>query len=142
MKFVLYVSRALVDADSPDEHDIYITAVARNPRLGISGHLHREGALFVQYIEGADARIDGLMAAIRADRRHTDLSVRGCHALHKRRFAGWSMVLDPRMRTSFARWAKLNGVPESLDVAPAARIIAFFRFIDRERAARAPPLRT
>ena len=141
MKFILYVSEALIDPDSPGEHDIYITAAIRNPRLGISGHLHREGPLFVQYLEGSDDRVEDLMGAIRADRRHRNLSVRGSHSLRRRRFADWNMTLEPRRRTSFARWAKLNGVPEALEQAPAARIIAYFRFIDRERATRAPPLR-
>jgi hypothetical protein len=141
MKFVLYVSDALVEPDSTEEHEIFICAVARNPRLGISGHLHREGPLFVQYLEGLEERVDVLMQAIRADRRHCNLAVRGCHRIDRRRFRDWNMALDQRRRTTFARWAKMNGVPEGLGHAPAARIIAFFRFVDRERALRTPPVR-
>jgi hypothetical protein len=141
MKFVLYVSEALVEPDSAEETDIFLTSVLRNARLGITGHLHREGSTFVQYVEGPDSTVDGLMAAIRADTRHRGLEVRGSHGIQRRRFADWCMVLTPRARTSFARWAKLNGVPESLEAAPAARIIAFFRFVDRQRLARAEPLR-
>jgi hypothetical protein len=48
MKFVLYVSEALVGPDSPEEVDIFLSAVLRNARLGITGHLHREGPWFVQ----------------------------------------------------------------------------------------------
>lgn len=142
MKFVLYVSEALVSADSPEEGDIFLSAVLKNARLGITGHLHREGPNFVQYIEGLDARVDGLMVAIRADSRHCALEVRGSHSLQRRRFSDWSMVLSPKTRTSFGRWAKVSGVPESLEYAPAARIIAFFRFIDRERFLRSEPLRS
>jgi hypothetical protein len=141
MKFVLYVSEALVGPDSPEETDIFLSAVLKNARLGITGHLHREGPWFVQYLEGQDEAVDDLMGVIRADTRHRGLEVRGSHRIHKRRFADWSMILTPRARTSFARWAKLSGVPESLEHAPAARIIAFFRFVDRERFARADPLR-
>ena len=85
--------------------------------------------------------MDALAAAVREDTRHRRLEVRGSHALRRRRFGDWCMVLTPRSRTSFARWAKLSGVPESLEAAPAARIIAYFRFLDRERFTRAEPLR-
>lgn len=141
MKFVLYVSEALVGPDSPGEGDVFLSAVLNNPRLGISGHLHREGRFFVQYIEGEDETVDRLMRTIRSDTRHRGLEVRGSHAIRRRRFGDWCMVLSPKSRTSYARWAKLSGVPESLESAPAARLIAYFRFLDRERFARAEPLR-
>lgn len=141
MKFVLYVSEALVGPDSPEETDVFLSAVLKNARLGITGHLHREGPYFVQYVEGVAETVDGLMSAIRTDARHTRLEVRGSHAIRRRRFGDWCAVLSPRTRTSFARWAKVNGVPESLGTAPAARIIAYFRYLDRERFARAEPLR-
>lgn len=142
MKFVLYVSEALVDPDSAEEIDIFLGAVVKNARLGITGHLHREGRHFAQYIEGRDETVDRLMFAIRSDARHRKVEVRGSHLIRRRRFADWCMVLTPRGRTTFARWARLSGAPESLENAPAARIIAFFRFVDRERFARAEPLRS
>ena len=142
MKFVLYASEALVGPDSPEEGDIFLSAVLKNARLGITGHLHREGRYFVQYIEGQGETVDALMTAIRADGRHQKLEVRGSHAIRTRRFGDWCMVLTPRSRTHYARWAKLSGVPESLEAAPAARLIAYFRFLDRERFSRAEPLRS
>jgi hypothetical protein len=141
MKYVLYVSEALVAADSPEEGDIFMSAILNNARAGITGQLHREGRYFVQYIKGQDAAVDRLMGRIRADPRHQALEVRGSHRIRKRRFADWRMVLTSRDRTTFARWAKISGMPESLESAPSARIIAFFRFVDRERLARAEPLR-
>lgn len=141
MKFVLYVSEALVGPDSPEEADVFLSAVLRNARLGLTGHLHREGRYFVQYLEGPDETVDRMMAAIRVDPRHRNVEVRGSHSIRQRRFADWCMVLTPRTRTSYANWAKRNGVPESLESAPAARLIAYFRFLDRERFARSEPLR-
>jgi hypothetical protein len=59
----------------------------------------------------------------------------------QRRFSGRSTILSPRAGTPFAPWASPSGAPEALEFALAARIIAFFRTVDRERLARAEPLR-
>ena len=140
MKFALYVSEAVIAPGSPEETDIYLTAMSRNTRLGVTGHLHREGDHFFQYLEGRERVVDPLMTRIRRDRRHRNLRVLGSHCLAGRRFHHWTMIRNRRRRRRFGEWARMQALPETLLEAPAPRIIAFFRYLDREKTRGVAPL--
>ena len=63
----------------------------KNERFGITGLLlYKEGA-FIQTLEGEEARVRALYAAIRADERHYDIFTIQAQTIPRRHFPGWSM---------------------------------------------------
>jgi hypothetical protein len=84
---LLYVSRRL--ATDRDISGIVEAAVARNRSLGVTGALMATKFHFAQYLEGPPGAVRELMASIRADARHAEVTVFLDAPLTARRFTGW-----------------------------------------------------
>ena len=91
MEFLVYRSRALLAPASVEAGAIVATSVRNNARYGITGFLHHEPDLFVQYIEGPPESLARLWSRIRADTRHQDATVIGKGLLSHRFFDDWRM---------------------------------------------------
>jgi hypothetical protein len=88
---VLYISkktRAMPDAEL---HAIASRARVKNEREGITGALLFVENSFVQVLEGKDAAIENLLAALRADTRHRDITILMDRNVPSRDFQNWSM---------------------------------------------------
>lgn len=90
----LYLSRstAAPDIAALQVQDIVATARVWNPRLGLTGALLFTGERFAQVLEGTASSIDLLMARVRADPRHDEITVVACEPIAARRFGAWSMA--------------------------------------------------
>lgn len=76
--------------------DILDEARAGNARDHVTGVLTCVGSRFVQIIEGSEPAIDGLLARLGKDVRHTDLEVIERRVVGARLFGDWDMV-SPRL---------------------------------------------
>ncbi|WP_339091084.1 BLUF domain-containing protein [Variovorax paradoxus] len=76
-----------------DITDILATSRRKNHAVGITGALcHLRGA-YMQYLEGDEAAIHHVMAAIIEDQRHCGLSVLESRFIAARAFPQWSMAM-------------------------------------------------
>ena len=91
MKCVTYSSFATAGLQPIDLETILATSRQHNARDGLTGVLMFNGAIFVQAIEGAAADVDGVMARIAGDLRHTEIEVRDERTIPQRIFPDWSM---------------------------------------------------
>ncbi len=91
MEYLVYKSLALVAPGSAECRDIVKVSQATNARLGLTGFLHAEKRLFVQYLEGASEPLWTLYERLFDDPRHTDIVLLGHGELNRHRFEDWSM---------------------------------------------------
>jgi Sensors of blue-light using FAD len=88
---VLYISKSTRAMSDAELHDIASKARLMNERQGITGALLFVENSFVQVIEGEDAPIERLLAALRGDIRHRDLTILMDRKVACRDFENWSM---------------------------------------------------
>ena len=93
LRTLLYVSKSLIPQDEAQRQidSIIETARPRNAALGVTGVLIFTEARFAQVLEGPSAAIDEIMAGIRADPRHEQVTTACDEPLERRRFPSWSM---------------------------------------------------
>ncbi len=91
MRGIVYVSEAQMYFDNMSLESLAADAAARNFELNVTGYLYFEKDRFVQYIEGEDDVIDGLMESIREDVRHRILHQVVEVDIGERRFPSWHM---------------------------------------------------
>ncbi len=97
---LLYRSRSRDGAASGLQmSDILAEARPANAREGITGVLTAVDGHFVQIIEGSDDALDRLVAKLRRDPRHSDLTILERRLANSRRFGDWDMV-SPRLAPS------------------------------------------
>jgi hypothetical protein len=91
---LLYVSRSLLpsDGDGAGLREILVSAKRSNEVLGITGCLASWGPWFVQILEGNAEAIAVAMARVRADTRHTGITVRLQREVGTRSFPSWRMA--------------------------------------------------
>ncbi|MBM4396770.1 MAG: BLUF domain-containing protein [Deltaproteobacteria bacterium] len=91
LKRVKYISRHVQRMLPSELDELTSHAGARNERLGVTGVLVTSGVLFMQVLEGPAEAVDELIAAIRADPRHSHMLVLSDEAIDERVFADWYM---------------------------------------------------
>jgi hypothetical protein len=64
-----------------------------NARAHLSGFLHIEGCVVLQYLEGPSEKLQHTVERIRHDPRHNEFSVLAEGTLERRHFEGWKMAL-------------------------------------------------
>jgi Sensors of blue-light using FAD len=77
-------------------------AGAHNARLGITGMLALVNERFLQVLEGPSAALEALFARIRADGRHTGVTLMSWAPVESPMFADWSMGLVERSESAAA----------------------------------------
>ncbi len=90
---VFYISRCGAGITPTDVHRIVGSSQLRNRRRQVTGLLAYSGRHFAQVVEGSPDEIDGLLARIGTDPRHTDMKVLQRREGVDRRFGNWSMHL-------------------------------------------------
>jgi hypothetical protein len=117
---LVYASRALVQAHSPEMLDIVRCALRENPRFGITGALYFDDVQFFQVVEGPAEALDSLWGRLLGDRRHHDVVLLQRGPIERRQFGAWSMkfhdgAAGARPGVSFAYEALKNAGPARLD---------------------------
>ena len=88
---IVYLSSALAPFDEKALRELAEHAQQRNRELDITGYLYFEQRQFIQYIEGPDEAVTGLMQRISEDHRHEVKITLYDRAVEERRFPDWSM---------------------------------------------------
>lgn len=102
MDYLIYKSRALVAPGSLDCRDIVTVSQRNNAGLGLTGFLHAEDKLFIQYLEGPSAPLWTLYRRLHLDHRHEDLVLLGHGEVKRRRFKDWRLGYSEARVMSFA----------------------------------------
>jgi hypothetical protein len=91
---LIYSSHSLIASDDRKSElgEIFTTARRKNKRLGVTGALIVSGDSFVQALEGDEAAVRDIYAAITQDARHDDLSVLEEQTVEARTFGRWAMA--------------------------------------------------
>lgn len=90
--FIDYISVPTAACDQVALSDILNTAVSRNEALGVTGVLVFTGEVFRQHLEGAEAAVKEIFAAICRDARHDDIQLVASEAVERRMYPMWSMA--------------------------------------------------
>lgn len=125
MQYLVYQSRALVAPGSAACRDIVAVSQRSNVYLGLTGFLHAEEGLFIQYLEGAPEQLWALYEHISLDLRHTDLVLLGHGELNKPRFEGWSMGYSEINVLSFAGFLEEVSFGKQADAATCSEAVIF-----------------
>ena len=91
LSHILYRSLGRVDKFVRDCDDILIAARARNLEYGLTGFLHGEDGVFIQWLEGPADALDYVAAMILGDGRHRDITIFGRGQIVERQFPRWAM---------------------------------------------------
>lgn len=90
---MVYISRALIDADKGQLRALVARSAAHNEACGVTGMLWFDSGRFAQVLEGEQVAIDDTMRRIRADARHTDIEIICDREIRQPMFRRWSMAL-------------------------------------------------
>ena len=91
LSHILYRSLGRLDEFGRDCDDILIAARARNLEYGLTGFLHGEDGIFIQWLEGPVAALEFVVELILRDSRHRDVTIFGRGAIEERQFPDWAM---------------------------------------------------
>lgn len=125
LAFFLYRSMAVPGLGESNLEDIVTVARVRNQAAGLTGCLHYEDGLFFQWLEGPAPALWPVVASIRRDPRHLELTVLEQGALAGRRFQSWRMRFSNRDHASLMDWFAGKGV-STVDPAVYAGGVASF----------------
>jgi len=87
----IYVSTAVVAADSAMLEEILAVSVRNNTPVGITGMLLYAGGTFMQVLEGEAEAVDATHDRIERDPRHTGIIVLEHAPVTARSFSRWTM---------------------------------------------------
>ena len=89
---IVYASAAATPMSQRALSDMLIHARTKNERINVTGFLLYDEGSFLQVIEGPDAAVEGLYAAIAADPRHHRLRLLSRKTVAEREFGDWTMA--------------------------------------------------
>ncbi|GEM_PF-2440838 len=89
--FVLYSSKVMNPRANIEDLEILRVSWARNNDAGVTGYLLRAGDTYYQWLEGPEQAVIALMARIRTDMRHGDISMLMEGTAEARQFTQWLM---------------------------------------------------
>ncbi len=92
LKLLTYTSWARPGIRADEVDSVLSSARINNPLEGITGVLIFNGDSFMQILEGGETAIDGLVARLRTDPRHSNMAVRDERPIGERTFPDWSMA--------------------------------------------------
>ena len=126
----LYRSNAVSDLDDDGVLKILQEARDRNAVFGITGCLHVEGGMFFQWIEGTKSELDKIIALIKRDPRHTEITDLSTGPIGQRRFAAFSMRVTDGDAGSLLDWFASQQVSTIDRGAYAGSVAAFLMAVD------------
>ncbi|CUH10006.1 Sensors of blue-light using FAD [Jannaschia seosinensis] len=123
--FWIYSSRAKTAPALATAALLFRQARCRTPDTHLTGYLHREGDIFVQYIEGSWEDVRRLRHAILADPAHRDIRVVASGRIETRRFSGWSMMYTDDSVLSFRTYQAAFGLEPDIRRASTSDLLKF-----------------
>jgi hypothetical protein len=127
MEFLVYRSRALVAPGSVEADRIVAESARNNARAGLTGFLHHEPGLFVQYVEGRAEVVEAAWRRILADPRHDNATMIGMGPVRQRFFGGWALGYSDDGVARFADFLEEAAGKLCADAATPHETIWFLR---------------
>ncbi|MCQ0969950.1 BLUF domain-containing protein [Paracoccus sp. TK19116] len=100
----LYRSNASAELGQDQIDAIVDEARQRNAEMALTGCLHYEDGLFFQWLEGPKSKLDEVIAMIRRDPRHEDMTDLAYGPSRGRQFGDWTMRSTNRDEASLLEW--------------------------------------
>lgn len=127
MEFLVYHSIALVAPGSAEADAIVAASARNNDRHGLTGFLHHEPDLFVQYVEGPADALETAWARILADRRHGGAITIGRGIAARRFFDGCFMGYSDGHTAQFFDFLDEAAGKSRVDEATMREVVWFLR---------------
>jgi len=93
---------------SDDLEELLAHARNKNGIQGISGALVYSDGVFLQILEGERAKVQALMASIRKDLRHENVTILRETEIASAKFSSWKMAYVGATPEQVARWAGIG----------------------------------
>lgn len=123
MEALLYVSRETAPLEPDQLMALLRRARDKNRQLGITGLLAYRDGQFMQILEGEEAELQRLFAAIEADPRHEAVAVVWQRAVEERDFAAWPMAFRHPSDVQLSRLPRFKEMlEEGFTGAPLQRV--------------------
>ena len=123
---LLYYSFCDDELDTVVLRFIMERARIRNQRKQVTGQLHFENGLFLQWIEGAEKDIDDVFGYIQNDPHHGNIQIVKRNPIPLRQFTGWDMAFSNNENTSLLSFMSKNGLSlEDQDDETAQGLVNF-----------------
>lgn len=91
--------------------NLLVNARSNNARDGISGALICRRDIFLQLLEGPEAKVEATLARIRKDDRHMNVTLHRTGPVDRRLFGDWAMMHDPAISWLWDASQIDDGVP-------------------------------
>ena len=142
---IVYVSKAIGVEDGPYLEQIGNTSQRNNAARNISGFLLFTGTHYIQLLEGDKLEVENLFQTIRADERHSQVSMIFADLVDERLCPEWAMKVEDMTKGDTSRFSSIERFTR-LFLAnqfslPAEQVGEFVRRI-RAQLAWAPFVRT
>lgn len=102
---------------------ILMEARRANDRDGLTGALICRGDIYIQWLEGPEAQVRNLLARIKRDDRHLEMTLHVEEPVSERMFGKWAMLHDPAASWIWSQEEVADGAVEH---ATPEEVIAFF----------------
>ncbi|MEM9577968.1 MAG: BLUF domain-containing protein [Pseudomonadota bacterium] len=93
IRYLLYASRLVAPLEHEALNALLGTSQRNNRACGLTGFLHIEDQIVLQYLEGEAQPLDSTVGRIRNDKRHNGFVVLSEGTVEQRYFDGWRMAL-------------------------------------------------
>lgn len=93
LEYLLYASRLTTAMDYEALKGLLEVSQRNNANADLSGFLHIEGRVVLQYLEGPPVSLRQTVRRIQRDPRHDEFAVLDEGTLERRHFEGWKMAL-------------------------------------------------
>ncbi|MEO1109999.1 MAG: BLUF domain-containing protein [Pseudomonadota bacterium] len=107
---ILYYSFARDGISDEALQNIVTRARARNSALSVTGQLHFENRLFLQWLEGEKAELNKIWDIVSADPQHSSLSLVFQGEIPKRYFPKWKMAHTNRKDALLLHYLQKRGL--------------------------------
>lgn len=118
----IYTSRPF-GFDSTILNGVLMDARRANLRDGITGALICRDDIYLQWLEGPEAKVKSALARIRRDDRHLEVKVHVTEPVAERMFGAWAMLHDPEVSWIWSADEVAGGAVER---ATAEEVTSFF----------------
>ncbi|MFN3912767.1 BLUF domain-containing protein [Hyphomonas sp.] len=119
---VIYTSRPF-GYDVSTLSGILMHARRANERDGITGALICRADIYIQWLEGPEAKVRAALARIMGDDRHLEVTLQAEDRVAERTFADWAMLHDPAVTWI---WTQNEIDAGALDRTTPEELIGFF----------------
>lgn len=126
---LLYHSTAEDALDSEQLQRIMRTARERNYLKHVTGQLHYENGIFLQWLEGSRDHVVEIFGHIKRDTLHRDIDTMYFGPVPSRSFDGWDMAYSSSQNASLLSFMRSNRLSlERRDATTIAQLIEFLGY--------------